>query len=64
MIVWGLLIFILIYFIMKAVSSPKMKPEYSNMDRQDSMEILKIRFAKGDINKEEFLKMKDSLTKL
>ncbi len=31
------------------------------IDKQDSLEILKIRFAKGDINGQEFKKMKEML---
>ncbi len=31
------------------------------LDKNDSFEILKIRFAKGEINEQEFKKMKDML---
>ena len=62
-IIWGLFFSIVIYFTIKAVSATKTKADYSDRDRQDSLEILKIRFAKGEVNKDEFLKMKNVLIK-
>jgi uncharacterized membrane protein len=32
-----------------------------NRDKDDSIEILKVRFAKGEISQEEYLKMSDAL---
>jgi len=61
MIIWGLFFSILIYFIIKAVSSTKTKPDYCGRERQDSLEILKMRFANGEVSKDEFRKMKDVL---
>jgi len=63
MIIWGLFFFIVVYFTIRAVSAMKTKPDYSDRDRHDSLEILKIRFAKGEVNKDEFRKMKDVLIK-
>lgn len=40
----------------------KIPEHYSGDDRKDSMEILKIRYAKGEIGTEEFLRMKQILT--
>jgi putative membrane protein len=57
----GLVFFILIiYMIAKLVISLFSKPT-ANTDRQDSLTILKNRFAKGEINQEEYDRMREIL---
>jgi putative membrane protein len=57
----GLVFFILIiYMIAKLVMSLFSKPT-ANTDRQDSLTILKNRFAKGEINQEEYDRMREIL---
>ncbi|MBE0426387.1 MAG: SHOCT domain-containing protein [Nitrospirae bacterium] len=55
---WALLILGIVYLVkMIAVSSKK-------EDKQDTaIDILKMRYAKGEISKEEFGKIKDDLTR-
>jgi putative membrane protein len=55
---WALLILGIVYLVkMIAVSSKK-------EDKQDTaIDILKMRYAKGEISKEEFGKIKDNLTR-
>lgn len=57
----GLVFFILIiYMIAKLVISLFSKPT-ANTDRQDSLTILKNRFAKGEITQEEYDRMREIL---
>jgi len=58
----GLLLFIfLIYLIAKLIQSVFSKSN-SRSDRQDSLTILKNRFAKGEISQEEYNRMREILT--
>ncbi len=58
----GLLLFIfLIYLTVKLVQSVFSKSK-SLPDRQDSLTILKNRFARGEITQEEYNRMKEILT--
>ena len=62
LIVWGLIILVFVYVavrIFKAVTADK-SPRHR--DRIDSLAILKVRFAKGEISSEEFNKMKQVLS--
>jgi putative membrane protein len=61
LIFWSLIVFTIIFFI-KTVSRKNEQPKESiTTDRNDSLEILKMRYAKGEINNEEFNKMKHVL---
>ena len=61
LIFWSLIIFAIIFF-KKTVSKKNEHPKGSiTTDRNDSLEILKMRYAKGEINNEEFNKMKQVL---
>jgi putative membrane protein len=62
LLVWGMVILLFVYGavrIFKAVISDK---SVLNRDRIDSLAILKIRFAKGEISSEEYNKMKQILS--
>lgn len=57
----GLVLFLfIIYMIAKLVISLFSKP-IANPDRQDSLTILKNRFAKGEITQEEYIRMREIL---
>jgi putative membrane protein len=55
---WGLLIAGTVYFIRTAV-----KKETTCVKEESALEILKKRFAKGEITKDDFTRMKDDLAK-
>ena len=56
---WGVLLALAVVLISKIFGK---KPEkVINDDQSDSLEILKMRFAKGEIDKEEFQRMKQIL---
>jgi putative membrane protein len=62
LLVWGLVVLLFIYAavrIFKAVTADK---SARHRDRIDSIAILKARFAKGEISREEFNKMKHILS--
>lgn len=58
----GMVFFIfIIYIVAKLVMSLFSKPNANNPDRQDSLTILKNRFAKGEITQEEYDRMREIL---
>jgi putative membrane protein len=63
----GLAIVILIIIVLTILIFKFIKPNQSNhlknIDKNDSLKILEIRFAKGDIDELEFQKKKDILGK-
>jgi uncharacterized membrane protein len=58
---WGLIILELVYLATKVFKSTKAGPNSVNYDRIDSLEMLKLRYAKGEINQNEYFKMKNTL---
>ncbi|BBO77370.1 hypothetical protein DSCW_47870 [Desulfosarcina widdelii] len=61
LIFWSLIIFAIIFFIKTISRKNDYSKESVTTDRNDSLEILKMRYAKGEINNEEFNKMKQVL---
>jgi putative membrane protein len=59
--IWGLIILLLVYLGAKLLSVIRDAQGRKNSDRTDSLEILKIRFAKGEIDQEEYARMKKIL---
>ena len=55
-----LLLFVILYFIIRLVMSFMPKPN-ADVDKTDSLEILKKRFAKGEISPEEYQRMRELL---
>jgi len=60
MILWIVVIGALIYMIFKVVTEKKFLPA-NTMAKSDAMEILKQRYAKGEISKADFESMKQTL---
>lgn len=56
MIVFWILAFVAVFFIVRYFINSKDK-------KHDAQEVLKIRLAKGEITEEEYLKLKDILSK-
>lgn len=56
---WGLIIWAIIYLAQNLSRSDNM--DYRDQKRDKSMDILRERYAKGEISKEEFEKMKKDL---
>ena len=61
LIFFSLIIFAIFIFIKKLSQNSERQKELIATDRNDSLEILKVRYAKGEINSEEFNKMKQVL---
>jgi putative membrane protein len=55
---WALLILVIVYLVKIIAGSPKKGDK-----EETAIDILKKRYAKGEISKEEFDKIKDDLTK-
>jgi putative membrane protein len=62
MFLWGLIILAVLYLLIKVFGLLKEPARgRQNRDKDDSIEILKVRFAKGEISQDEYLKMKNAL---
>lgn len=59
----GLILLVLVAIIIKLFGGINSNLHGRNQDRDDSLEILKTRFARGDINREEYLMMQEILLK-
>ncbi len=51
----------IIFLIKYLADQPSNYPPKSNTDKEDPLQILKIRYAKGEITKKEFERMKKDL---
>ena len=60
LLIWGVILALLVVLISKVLGKRSVKA--SNHDQIDSLELLKIRFAKGQIDKDEFLRMRQILS--
>jgi putative membrane protein len=62
MFLWGIIILAVFYLFIKVFGLLKEPARgRQNRDKEDSIEILKVRFAKGEISQEDYLKMKNTL---
>lgn len=62
LLMWGLVVFLIIYLAIRIIKSQANGSRGSLQDRIDSQAILKARFARGDISREEFVKMRQVLS--
>ena len=60
LLLWGVILALVVLLISKILGTRTVKVD--NHDQIDSLELLKSRFAKGEIDKDEFLRMKKILT--
>jgi len=61
MLIWVLIILALVYLAIKlfrALTSEEIK---QNRDKSDSIDILKVRYARGEISQEEYFRMREIL---
>ena len=61
MLIWVLLILALFYLAMKLFRAFNLEQTKQNRDNLDSFEILKMRYARGEISHEDYLTMKETL---
>lgn len=61
MILWTVLIIAILIWIFKAAQNRSNKRISTDLKHETSMDILKKRYARGEINKEEFDKIKKDL---
>ena len=62
LLIWGLVIFLIVYLAIRIFRSQTLFPRGWSQDRIDSQAILKIRFAKGEISRDEFIRMREILS--
>ncbi len=58
---WGLIVLVLVYVAVKLFGATNSNRSSPFRDKNDSLEILKIRYANGEINQDEYVKMKNIL---
>lgn len=58
---WGLIILVLVYLAGKLIGAISSDRVRENRDRVDSLSILKMRFARGEISREDYLRMREIL---
>jgi uncharacterized membrane protein len=61
MLMWALIILALIYLAIRLFRALTSEPIKQDRDRFDSLEILKMRYARGEIGQEDYLTMKETL---
>jgi len=60
--IFALVVFLFGYLAIRICKSQRYGPKGSFKDRLDSEAILKVRFARGEISREEFIKMRQILS--
>ena len=60
-ILWVLVILIVVLLVMKLSRFLKLREAGLKRDREDSLDILKARYARGELRQTEYLKMKNTL---
>ena len=58
---WGLIILLFVMLAIKVYGPLRSGNTGKDKDRYDSLSILKMRYARGEISDEEFVRMKNSL---
>ncbi|MDK9708328.1 MAG: hypothetical protein OEL83_14895 [Desulforhopalus sp.] len=64
MLICLLVVVFLVYGASRVFSSLSRHPDISSRDRIDSLEILKARFANGEVSPVEYAKLKEILSRL
>jgi putative membrane protein len=58
LLLWGLIILVLVFLAVKLFGLVKSNKSGPFRDKNDSLEILKMRYANGEINQDQYVKMK------
>ncbi len=61
LLICGLIILAIGYLILKFVKLLRFNHEGHTRDRNDSLEIVKMRFAKGELSSEDYVRMRNIL---
>jgi len=61
MLIWVLIILALVYLGMKLFRALNLEQTKQNRDNFDSFEILKMRYARGELSHDEYVRMKKTL---
>ncbi|HYR02816.1 MAG TPA: SHOCT domain-containing protein [Syntrophobacteria bacterium] len=61
LLVWGLVILFFVYLAAKLLGVLGSGRARESRDRADSLDILNLRFARGEISRDEYLKMRELL---
>ena len=61
MLIWVLIFLVLVYLGIKLFRALTSEQTKQNRDNFDSFEILKMRYARGEISHEDYLTMKETL---
>jgi putative membrane protein len=61
MLIWVLIVLALVYLAVKLFRALNTEQTEQNRDNFDSFEILKMRYARGEISHEDYLTMKETL---
>ena len=59
--IWVVIILALVYLAIKLFRGLNLEQPKQNRDSFDSFEILKMRYARGEISREDYLTMKETL---
>lgn len=59
--IWTLIILGFLFLMIKLFGSLKSGQISQGRDRFDSLEVLKVRYARGEISQEDYIKMKETL---
>jgi putative membrane protein len=60
-VIWGLLVLTLLYLGARILSSLTSCQSRPSRDGEDSLEILKLRYARGELTQEDYAKMRHTL---
>jgi len=60
-ILWALIILIVVLLVMGLFRFLRLREAGFKRDREDSLDILKARYARGELNRAQYLKMKGTL---
>ncbi|RLB37302.1 MAG: hypothetical protein DRH20_08015 [Deltaproteobacteria bacterium] len=62
LLIWCLILLVIVYVVIRIFRPQTPGPQGPSRDRSDSEAILKARFARGEISREEFIKMRQILS--